>query len=255
MPCNLNNPKARDNNYECNPLTNRWVKKKVVIKQKTAGNCNPKNPKALDINYECNPITNRWIKKKLTHKTKENTTEKTKRWHNKCKEMEQKCPMETDLSGDSWCSLEPKDVFYYVKNGRRFCYGVNEIFSIIHLGFTARDTSYEVPPLRLQLPRDSYDRSPFTKDFFVEFTKHIKKHKQLPIEPEVCYFLKYFREFYNDRKIRPFLNQTNPPKVQLSNTIDHFLLKHKDVDINLNTSKWFWLPNKNPRNIFKYLFP
>lgn len=353
MPCNPNNPKARDPNYECNPLTNRWIKKKrpttrrekvvVVVKEKTTmiGNCNPTSVKARDPNYRCNPLTNRWVKvaarrsnktavkekigcdprsphatdptyecdprtnqwvpsaeiikrdiirahpflaaisniqnkslqqvlqlvenvgrqKSKQQKTKQKVVavqkskQKTKTtWQTTCKEMEEKCPMQTDLSGDNWCSLDKKDVFYYVKDGKRFCYGVEEIFSIIHLGFTARDTSYQVPPLRLQLPRDSYDRSSFTKEFFKAFREHIKKHGQTPKEPEVLYFLKYYMEFYNNRNIQQYLTDMDPPKVHLSNAIDNFLMAHEEIDINMNTSKWFWLAGKEPRNKRTYLF-
>lgn len=356
MPCNPDNPKARDPNYECNPLTNRWIKKKrttrnkekvaVVVKQKTTstGNCNPNNAKARNPNYKCNPLTNRWVKvvarrinktavkekrgcdprsphatdpsyecdpitnqwmpsdeiikrdiirahpflaaisniqnkplqqvlqlienagrqkskqQKITTKTKQKivavqkSKQKTTSWQKTCKEMEEKCPMETDLSGDNWCSLDEKEVFYYVKDGKRFCYGVGEILSIIHLGFTARDTSYEVPPLRLQLPRDSYDRTPFTKDFFKAFKDHIKKHRQIPKEPEVLYFLKYYIEFYNNRNIQQYLTDMDPPKVRLSNAIDQFLMAHEEIDMNMNTSKWFWLAGKEPSNKRTYLF-
>lgn len=353
MPCNPNNPKARDPNYECNPLTNRWIKKQrptrrreKVVKEKTTitttGNCNPNNAKAQNPNYRCNPQTNRWVKvagrvatrrnktavkekrgcdprsphatdpsyecdlttnqwmpsddiikrdiirahpflatisniqnkslqqvlqlienagrQKTPTKTKQKivaiqkSKQKTTSWQKTCKEMEENCPMETDLSGDNWCSLDKKEVFYYVKNGKRFCYGIGEIFSIIHLGFTARDTSYEVPPLRLQLPRDSYDRTPFTKDFFKAFKDHIKKHRQIPKEPEVCYFIKYYKAFYNNRNIQQYLTQVDPPKVQLSNAIDQFLMAHQEIDINMNTSKWFWLTGKEPRNKRTYLF-
>lgn len=339
MPCNPQNPKANDPNYECNPKTNRWVKKKVVAVRlektkiktntKTAaipiGNCNPKNPKANDPNYTCNPKTNRWVKVKTAarrektgcdprsphannpsygcdqatrqwvpneelvkrdiikahpflatvpdiqrktlyqvfqlveaaagrqkNKTKQQKT-KTKTWDTACKEMEEKCPMETDLSGDNWCSLDPKDVFYFTKDGKRFCYGVEEIFSIIHMGFTARDTSYQVPPLRFQLPRDSYDRTPFSKEFFHAFQKHLKKHPHIPKEPEVCYFLKFYKEFYDSPSIHPFLTETNPNKVQLSNAIDNFLMKHRHIDINMDTSRWFWMAGKEPRNKKTYM--
>jgi hypothetical protein len=175
-------------------------------------------------------------------------------WQTTCKEMEKSCPMETDLTGDPWCSLEPKNVFYHVKNGKHYCYGVDEIFSIIHLGFTSRDTSYEVPPLRFQLPRDSYDRSAFTKDFFTAFQKHIKKYGQIPQEPEVCYFLRYYQQFYDDPTIQPFLSQLNPDKVKLSDAIDKFLMRHRYIDINLVSSQWYWLTNKRPRNMKRFLF-
>lgn len=374
MPCNPDNPKARNPNYECNPITNRWIKKKrihkslarnktatkekvvVVVKTKTAtkekaavktktttkekanvksktGNCNPMNSRARDPRFKCNPITKRWvlvsgrIGRRVKQKTgcdplsihandptyecdketnlwmsvddiikrdlvrsnpflsniqniqnktlnqvltliEENNGNRTKQktktsaqkqqhkqaWNKTCKEMEEKCPMETDLSGDNWCSLEPKDVFYYEKNGKRFCYGVDEIFSIIHLGFTARDTSYQIPPLRLQLPRDSYDRTPFTKSFFKAFKDHIKKHRQIPKQPEVCYFLKYYKFFYDNSYIQQIMNQVDPSKVQLSNAIDRFLMGQREIDINMNTSKWFWLAGKEPTNKFNYIF-
>lgn len=271
MPCNPKNPKANDPNYECNPRTNRWIKKKLPItktinktKEKVK-TCNPTNPKANDPNYVCNPHTNRWIKRKLPitktrkekiKKDKVKTKEKNvSGWEKTCKEMEKTCPMETDLMGDNWCSLDPKDVFYYVKNDKRYCYGVQEIFSIIHLGFTARDTSYEVPPLRFQLPRDSYDRSVFTKDFFTAFRKHLQKHGQLPQEPEVCYFLKYYQQFYDNPLIQNFIPQLNPDKVKLSDTIDKFLMKNRYIDINLVTGQWYWLRNKKPQDLKKFIFP
>lgn len=312
--CNPASEKARNPNYRCNPLTNRWVMKsgrvarrtKTAVKEKTG--CDPRSPHATDPSYECDPTTHQWVpsdeiikrdiirahpflaaisniqnkslqqvlqlvengerqknkskQQKTTTKTKQKVVvavQKSKQkttttWQKTCKEMEEKCPMETDLSGDNWCSLDKKDVFYYVKDGKRYCYGVEEIFSIIHLGFTARDTSYQVPPLRLQLPRDSYDRTAFTKDFFKTFKEHIKKHRQVPKEPEVCYFLKYYKQFYDDRNIQTFMTQVDPNKVQLSNTIDQFLMTHRHIDINMNTSKWFWLTGKEPRNKRTYLF-
>lgn len=302
MPCNQKNPKAQDPNYECNPRTNRWNKKKqptitktkqkVMIKSKTkTSDCNQKNPKAQDPNYECNPYTKRWNKKKHTRNKivqkiqdgdiisnvlrkdlihqypllKNVPNIQTKpiheildlipvlEWKEKCKKMEESCPMDTDLSGDKWCSLRPKDVFYYQKDGKNYCYGVKEIFSIIHLGFTARDTSYEVPPLRLQLPRDSYDRSVFTKDFFKALKEHIFKYGIIPHEPEVCYFLKYYEKFYMDRAIRSFLTQTDPNKVQLSNAIQKFLLKYKSIGLNLNTDKWFWKRSR-PNDMINFIF-
>lgn len=260
MPCNPKNKKAQDDNYECNQRTNRWIKKRHITKthvEKTS-DCNPKNPKSQDPNYECNPRTNRWIKKKtVTNKTKQKTVSdqktKQKTWQKTCKQMEEKCPMQTDLSGDNWCSLQPKNVFYYEKNGKRFCYGVDEIFSIIHLGFTSRDTSYEVPPLRLQLPRDSYDRSPFTKDFFITFKQHTQKYRQLPKDPEVAYFLKHMNEFYSPT-IQEYMHQLEPNKVRLSDAIDRFLMKHHDIDINLETSTWYWLPGKRPVNLYSYVY-
>lgn len=220
MPCNPNNPKARDGRYECNPLTNRWVLKKTRKEKTTI----------------------------IKTKTKQQST-----WNKTCKEMEQKCPMETDLSGDPWCSLSEKDVFYYKKDNKHFCYGVDEIFSIIHLGFTARDTSYEVPPPRLQLPRDSYDRTPFTADFMTKFRDHVRRHRHTPHHPEVCYFLKHVDGFYNDRAITPFLHRSNPDKVQLSNAIITFLMRHREIDFNLHTDKWKWMPGKKPVSMIRYL--
>jgi hypothetical protein len=316
--CNPKSAKAQDPKYECNPLTNRWVKVRRVGKEKVVGQttgCDPRSPFANNPAYECDPETNRWmptdwlIKREIirahphltsipniydrplsyiirlvdnpgnnktkakTTKTKAKTTKtKTKAvktkvktiqkqkqkqddgWQKTCKEMEEMCPMETDLSGDNWCSLDPKSVFYYKKDNKRFCYGVEEIFSIIHLGFTARDTSYEVPPLRLQLPRDSYDRTPFPKEFFKLFKEHIYKNRIYPSQPEVCYFLKNYRKFYDDTDIKPFLTQTDPNKVQLSNAINRFLLKDRSIDINMNTSKWVWLPGKKPLNLRLYIW-
>jgi len=84
-PCNSSSKNASDPNYECNPITGRWNKKKrsivkprrsivkprrsivkprrsVVKPQK--GGCNPNLKNANDPNYECNQLTGRWNKKK-----------------------------------------------------------------------------------------------------------------------------------------------------------------------------------------------
>jgi len=84
-PCNSSSKNASDPNYECNPITGRWNKKKrsivkprrsivrprrsivkprrsVVKPQK--GGCNPNLKNATDPNYECNQLTGRWNKKK-----------------------------------------------------------------------------------------------------------------------------------------------------------------------------------------------
>lgn len=263
--CDPRSPHATDPTYECDPRTNQWVPSAEIIKRDII-RAHPflaaiSNIQNKSLQQVLQLVENVGRQKSKQQKTKQKVVavqkskQKTKTtWQTTCKEMEEKCPMQTDLSGDNWCSLDKKDVFYYVKDGKRFCYGVEEIFSIIHLGFTARDTSYQVPPLRLQLPRDSYDRSSFTKEFFKAFREHIKKHGQTPKEPEVLYFLKYYMEFYNNRNIQQYLTDMDPPKVHLSNAIDNFLMAHEEIDINMNTSKWFWLAGKEPRNKRTYLF-
>jgi hypothetical protein len=255
--CNPLSPFANDPSYECDPETNQWTSVDEIIKRDII-QANPflaaiQNIQNKSLNQILKLVEQRYKTKQST-KTKQKTKQQNKGWRETCKEMEEKCPMDTDLSGDNWCSLEPKNVFYYEKNGKRSCYGVDEIFSIIHLGFTARDTSYQVPPLRFQLPRDSYDRTPFTKEFFKKFKEHNRKYRHVPKQPEVCYFLKHYREFYNDDNIKPFLTQLDPNKVNLSNAIDQFLLKHRHIDINMRTSNWFWLPGKEPQNKFNYIF-
>ena len=65
--CNANNPKSLLPEYECNPKTGRWIKKKTTGDNKKK--CNANNPKSLLPEYECNPKTGRWIKKKIIAKT------------------------------------------------------------------------------------------------------------------------------------------------------------------------------------------
>jgi hypothetical protein len=168
--------------------------------------------------------------------------------------MEKKCPMDCDLETTPWCEHDEKDVFYVNENGNTYCYTIQEIFEILHTGFTALDTSYEVPPLRLQLPRDSYSRAIFSKKFIEQLINKIKITKDVPRYPEVSYFLKYYEKFYNNKQLKPFLQGGNDDqKVKLSKAIATFLNSKKDIKHVQNDIRMYWKFIKNINNIYQYI--
>lgn len=149
--------------------------------------------------------------------------------------MEKTCPMDTDLEGDNWCSLQQKDIVYYNEDGNVYCYKIVDVLKIIHQEFTALDTSYQLPPLRLNLPRDSFNRSVFPLKFIDAVVKKIKRNTITAdvAFPEVMYFLRHRKRFY--QKLEPFLTQREPNKVQLSQAIEGFLKGSRNLVMKRDT--------------------
>jgi hypothetical protein len=89
------------------------------------------------------------------------------------------------------------------------------------------DTSYGIPPLRLQIPSEPFGRIPFRLPFFLELRKKATEDN-LPVYPEVMYFLRNVRKFYaEDGPVHRFLSQIDPHKAQVSASIEKFLLNKK----------------------------
>jgi hypothetical protein len=92
-------------------------------------------------------------------------------WKNKCKQLEQNCPMPSTLEGDNWCHVNEKHVIF--TNNYSMCFKYVELLRLIHEGFVATDTSYQVPQLRLKLPRDPFSRQLIPKSVITNFLKII----------------------------------------------------------------------------------
>jgi len=128
-------------------------------------------------------------------------------WKDKCKTLEEKCPMPTTLIGDEWCELNQQQVIH--TRDYKMCFEYKELINIIHSGFIAVDTSYEVAPLRLKLPRDPFRRELIPKAIIKKILlnkKAFKKHKKELIKyPEVVSFLIRLDDFYK-KFDKPYIN-------------------------------------------------
>jgi hypothetical protein len=285
--CNQASPKAQDPQYECNPRTGRWIKRRPQRSQRLNLTCNQANPKAQDPQYECNPRTGRWIKRRQQRYPPFNfseeewidilnplipnhrqmskrailarfnalmTTEET--WAQKCKRMEKECPMDCDLETNEWCSFpDERGLFFWRHNGDVFCYRFDEIFQNLHREFTALDTSYQIPPLRLKIPRDTYTRRFYTREFFDEFMATLQRQPTYRFShnfPEVLYFLRYYREFFTQQ--HQFAHMS---PVAMSQYVEAFFNRYPELNLqrvnNGMEIQWIFRPRSRSRNIRHYL--
>lgn len=169
-------------------------------------------------------------------------------WPTKCKVLEEKCPMSTTLLGDDWCDVDKRDVIY-TKNYDA-CFEYTELLRVIHEGFIAQDTSYEIPQLRLKLPRDPV-RQFIPKKVIMKlllnkkaFEKHIMEH---PVPDEVLYFLVNIQDFYKTFD-KPAYKSMNMNSVVLSKDIRSWLEKFQRPAGGLRLERY------NDRQDIKWVF-
>jgi hypothetical protein len=128
------------------------------------------------------------------------------------------------LQSQQWKDVSKENVIQF----SGYCFTLPEIYGMIHRAFTSTDTSYGIPPLRLQIPSEPFGRIPFTLEFFLQLRKKIKENKieTIPTFPDVLYFLRFVRKFYApDGPIHRFLSMGDPSKVEVSRAIENFLTK------------------------------
>lgn len=131
------------------------------------------------------------------------------------------------LQSQEWKDVSRKDVIRF----QGYCFTLSEIYSLLHRAFTSVDTSYGIPPLRLQIPSEPFGRIPFRLPFFLELRKKATEDN-LPIYPEVMYFLRNVRKFYaEDGPVHRFLSQIDPHKAQVSASIEKFLLNKNKLQM------------------------
>lgn len=155
-------------------------------------------------------------------------------WRTKdCKDMEEKCPMDSNFLGDTWCEQSKKDI---VKTADfKFCFNKIEVLRMTHTNFTSTDTSYQIPPLRLQLPRDQY-RKLIPKSIFSEIktnlfdpdSSHNELREMVTLYEELSYFLNHLEEFYAIFDKPSYRNDTVTP-AHLSRDLEKWFTKHKNV--------------------------
>ena len=155
-------------------------------------------------------------------------------WQKKCKEMERKCPVDTNFVGDTWCE-QPETLVVNSPNYSS-CFNKEEVMKITHTGFTALDLSYQVPPLRLQLPRDPYNRKLIPKVVFADIKKNLftaKNQQEIKkiiwMHDELSYFLKHLDDFYTTFD-KPKYTKDEVTPVELSKDLENWFLKHKRPD-------------------------
>lgn len=132
-----------------------------------------------------------------TKKSSAPKTNKGKRWQQECKEWETKCPADVSLVGDRWCEHTIKSDLLR-DPAYRFCFTKDELLSILHSAFTTLDDSYEVPQLRLTLPRDPYRRDVIPLDLLKHLKQRMtKKDKTMLVReyPEIDYLFDHLEEF------------------------------------------------------------
>lgn len=185
-------------------------------------------------------------------------------WHKElCGHMKTICPTKSDLAEIDWCKYH-EDAFYYYKDKNTnhiSCYSVNDIYSIINMSFTGGDED----AILLQLPRDPYTRKVLTEEFIKKFLKqiqHLKEDLNKKHVPHVVYFLRNYKNFYSDPKIKPFLTKNTLTKKetwQLSNAIEDFLTKTNEIEHGWATGhirSWFWVDDEKnePASLYDYIF-
>lgn len=147
-------------------------------------------------------------------------------WNTKCKKLEEKCPMSTTLLGDDWCDVSEKDVIY--TRDYKMCFEYRELLRLIHEGFVALDTSYEIPQLRLKLPRDplrQFIPKSVIKKILLNTENFDKNIDYLIDNQELFYFLTHLDDFYN-RFDKPQYTSANVNPIQLSKDIEKWLKQY-----------------------------
>ena len=94
------------------------------------------------------------------------------------------------------------------------------------------------------------------------FLKQLQILKNFEIQwPHLVYFLRNYKKFYHDPAIKPFLTKktfTNEEKWDLSDEIEEFMTKTKEIEHGWTTENkrwWFWTDEKNqPKKKYNYIF-
>lgn len=156
-------------------------------------------------------------------------TQQQRPWNERCREMEERCPMSTTLTGDVWCDVPESNIIRTVNYD--MCFEYSELLRMIHEGFVAVDTSYEIPQLRMKLPRDPYRRLIpknlikqllVKPELFQENVVYISDHQ------DILYFLLYVDDFYRTFDKPQFTDATVNP-INLNRALETWFRKHRRV--------------------------
>ena len=148
-------------------------------------------------------------------------------WSTKCKLLEEKCPMSTTLLGEDWCDVSQENTIY--TKDYKMCFEYRELLRVIHEGFVAMDTSYEIPQLRLKLPRDAVRQfipKKVVKKILLNPAGFEENIDYMINNQELFYFFLYLDDFYKTFD-KPQYTVSNVNPVQLSQEIEKWFRKFK----------------------------
>lgn len=191
MPCNAQSAKAADPNYACNERTHRWNLRRRLEAAADPNRGRRRAPAAADglgaltvrallALPQARSILNRTRMRKAELVTAIQIQRQRRRhqaaqgeaptppavppaaapvppdsFRQACKEWEERCPMETTLEGDPWCSFENDHGLIRFPDWS-FCTTVDEAVSMLNSALTTYD--YMIGAARLNLPNNPYNR-------------------------------------------------------------------------------------------------
>jgi hypothetical protein len=141
--------------------------------------------------------------------------------------MENKCPMSSTLLGDEWCDVKKEDVIY--TKDYKMCFEYSELLRVIHEGFVAVDTSYQIPPLRLKLPRDpmrQFIPKSVVKKILLNKDAFERNEEYWMDNEDMSYFLIHLDNFYKTFD-KPKYKSPNMNQVELSKELEKWFKKFK----------------------------
>lgn len=172
-----------------------------------------------------NPATNRYVDRH-GRIGRQILRDQTELWSNKCKKLEEKCPTSSTFLGEEWCDVDEKEVVH--TSDYRMCFKYSELLRMIHEGFVATDTSYQVPPLRLKLPRDGM-RQFIPKSLIRQLlldNEIFARHFGSTTPHELFYFFAHLDDFYKTFD-KPRYKSSSMNPVELSRDIERWFRKYK----------------------------
>jgi len=165
--------------------------------------------------------------------------------------------MNTDLTGDEWCSITPSNRLVSFDNFK-FCTTLDEFYSIVESALNHGYTSALSAAFNQSLP--IIPREPFRREMIPEkmveaVYKKMKELKHYPKTPAVQYFMKHYQEFYrtignkyatHEKEIRYEFIVHNLIKRWLSDLSKPYFLTGNEKVQN-NKTIWQW--NKPIQNV------
>jgi len=114
-------------------------------------------------------------------------------WSQRCKQLQRRCPSDTSLTADEWCSLRKQDVVFLADYS--FCEGIRDIISLIHASLTGVNPYTRAPEPRIV--RNPLNRQPFDIGLLIMIRDHCVDNDIRPEYPEVVFMLANLQA-YND---------------------------------------------------------
>jgi hypothetical protein len=222
----------------CNPITNRWVKRtgKIgknipatataavaqVVAQAQAQAQVQAQIQALAVAPAVAPVAPKpkpkaQPKKKTLSKPKPKQTTTGKPKQSKpapkkpkqapkpksptlCKQMEEKCAMDTGMLGEEWCSIKPANRLVSFDNFK-FCTTLDEFYltieSALNNGVSGRTPEgFHYSNSQPTIPREPFRREMIPEKMVEAVYKKMKELKRYPKTPATQYFMKHYKEFY-----------------------------------------------------------